>query len=55
MWNNLSVLHRRHPFDPNSRRVIHRTQIRGNERIRVKLGLRGLDAATATGSGAIGT
>jgi alpha-ketoglutarate-dependent taurine dioxygenase len=33
MWNNLSVLHRRDPFDPKSRRVMHRTQIRGNERI----------------------
>jgi taurine dioxygenase len=33
MWNNLSVLHRRNAFDPNSRRVMHRTQIRGNERV----------------------
>jgi taurine dioxygenase len=33
MWNNLSVLHRRDPFDPNSRRVMHRTQIKGKERI----------------------
>jgi taurine dioxygenase len=33
MWNNLSVLHRRDPFDPGSRRVMHRTQIKGNERI----------------------
>jgi taurine dioxygenase len=34
MWNNLSVLHRRDPFDANLRRVImHRTQIKGNERI----------------------
>ena len=33
MWNNLSVLHRRDPFDPNSRRIMHRTQIKGNERI----------------------
>jgi alpha-ketoglutarate-dependent taurine dioxygenase len=33
MWNNLSVLHRRDPFDPKSRRVMHRTQIRGDERI----------------------
>jgi taurine dioxygenase len=32
-WNNLSVLHRRDPFDPKSRRVMHRTQIRGDERI----------------------
>jgi taurine dioxygenase len=33
MWNNLSVLHRRDPFDPQSRRVMHRSQIKGNERI----------------------
>jgi len=33
MWNNLSVLHRRDPFDPNSRRIMHRTQIKGNEQI----------------------
>ena len=33
MWNNLSVLHRRDPFDPASRRVMHRTQIKGTERI----------------------
>ena len=33
MWNNLSVLHRRDPFDPKSRQVMHRTQIRGDERI----------------------
>src|SRR5215467_16226312 len=28
MWNNLGVLHRRDPFDPKARRVMHRTQIR---------------------------
>jgi taurine dioxygenase len=33
MWNNLAVLHRRDPFDPDARRVMHRTQIKGNERI----------------------
>ena len=33
MWNNLGVLHRRDPFDPSSRRVMHRTQIKGHERI----------------------
>ncbi len=32
MWNNLSVLHRRDPFDPKTRRVMHRSQIKGNER-----------------------
>src|SRR5262249_52163232 len=26
MWNNLSVLHRRDPFDPTSRRLMHRAQ-----------------------------
>jgi taurine dioxygenase len=33
MWNNLSVLHRRDPFDPKSRRIMHRSQIKGTERI----------------------
>ncbi len=33
MWNNLSVLHRRDAFDPHSRRVMHRTQIKGTERV----------------------
>jgi len=33
MWNNLSVLHRRDPFDPTTRRVMHRSQIKGNERV----------------------
>lgn len=33
MWNNLAVLHRRDPFDPDSRRVMHRTQIKGVERV----------------------
>jgi len=33
MWNNLSVLHRRDPFDPKTRRVMHRSQIRGHERV----------------------
>ncbi|HEY2530902.1 MAG TPA: TauD/TfdA family dioxygenase [Xanthobacteraceae bacterium] len=33
MWNNLSVLHRRDAFDPKTRRVMHRSQIKGNERI----------------------
>jgi taurine dioxygenase len=33
MWNNLSVLHRRDPFDPKMRRVMHRSQIKGDERI----------------------
>jgi taurine dioxygenase len=33
MWNNLAVLHRRDPFDPKSRRIMHRTQIKGQERV----------------------
>jgi taurine dioxygenase len=33
MWNNLSVLHRRDPFDPKARRIMHRSQIKGSERI----------------------
>jgi taurine dioxygenase len=33
MWNNLSVLHRRDPFDPKTRRVMHRSQIKGDQRI----------------------
>jgi taurine dioxygenase len=33
MWNNLSVLHRRDPFDSKTRRVMHRSQIKGDERI----------------------
>jgi taurine dioxygenase len=33
MWNNLAVLHRRDPFDPKTRRVMHRSQIKGSERI----------------------
>jgi taurine dioxygenase len=33
MWNNLAVLHRRDPFDPKSRRIMHRSQIKGSERI----------------------
>jgi taurine dioxygenase len=33
IWRNLSVLHRRDAFEPASRRIMHRTQIKGNERI----------------------
>lgn len=33
MWNNLAVLHRRDPFDPKTRRIMHRSQIKGDERI----------------------
>jgi taurine dioxygenase len=33
IWNNLAVLHRREPFDAQSRRIMHRTQIKGAERV----------------------
>jgi alpha-ketoglutarate-dependent taurine dioxygenase len=33
IWNNLAVLHRRDSFDAQSRRVMHRTQIKGVERV----------------------
>ncbi len=33
MWLNLSVLHRRDAFDPAARRILHRTQIKGEEAI----------------------
>jgi taurine dioxygenase len=29
MWDNRCTMHRRDPFDPGSRRVMHRTQIKG--------------------------
>ena len=30
IWDNRCTLHRRDPFDPNARRVMHRTQIKGD-------------------------
>ncbi|MEX2617716.1 MAG: TauD/TfdA family dioxygenase [Alphaproteobacteria bacterium] len=30
LWDNTCVLHRRDSFDPNARRVLHRTQIKGS-------------------------
>jgi taurine dioxygenase len=33
MWKNLFVLHKRDSFDPNTRRVMHRTQVTGETRI----------------------
>lgn len=33
MWKNLNVLHKRDAFDPNTRRVMHRTQIKGEIKI----------------------
>jgi taurine dioxygenase len=32
LWDNRSTMHRRDPFDANSRRVMHRTQIKGELR-----------------------
>jgi len=29
LWDNRSTMHRREPFDPNTRRILHRTQIQG--------------------------
>jgi taurine dioxygenase len=34
LWDNRSTMHRRDPFDENSRRVMHRTQIKGKRRPR---------------------
>lgn len=33
MWQNLAVMHRRDAFEADSRRLLHRTQIRGEEAI----------------------
>ena len=33
MWKNLNVLHKRDAFNPNTRRVMHRTQIKGEMEI----------------------
>lgn len=30
LWDNRTTMHRRDPFDPKSRRVMHRTQIKGS-------------------------
>jgi taurine dioxygenase len=32
LWDNRCTMHRRDPFDPGSRRVLHRTQIKGETR-----------------------
>lgn len=32
MWDNRCTMHRRDPFDPASRRIMHRTQIKGESR-----------------------
>ena len=33
MWKNLFVLHKRDAFDPNTRRIMHRTQVTGDIKI----------------------
>jgi len=32
LWDNRCTMHRRDPFDPNSRRILHRTQIKSDTR-----------------------
>jgi taurine dioxygenase len=32
LWDNRCTMHRRDPFDANSRRIMHRTQVKGNSR-----------------------
>jgi taurine dioxygenase len=32
LWDNRCTMHRRDPFDPGSRRILHRTQIQGGSR-----------------------
>jgi taurine dioxygenase len=32
LWDNRCTMHRRDPFDSNSRRILHRTQIKGDTR-----------------------
>src|SRR5262249_36769241 len=32
MWDNRCTMHRRDAFDPGSRRIMHRTQIKGEQR-----------------------
>ena len=33
MWKNLNVLHKRDAFDPSTRRIMHRTQLKGDVKI----------------------
>jgi taurine dioxygenase len=35
MWKNLNVLHKRDAFDPSTRRVMHRTQLKGDIKIAI--------------------
>jgi taurine dioxygenase len=34
LWDNRCTMHRRDAFDPNSRRIMHRTQVKGEQRPR---------------------
>ena len=33
IWKNLYVLHKRDAFDPRTRRIMHRTQIKGDNNL----------------------
>lgn len=33
MWDNRVTMHRREHFDAGTRRVIHRVQLKGNQRV----------------------
>lgn len=47
LWDNRMTMHRRDPFDPNTRRMMHRTQIKGNAAPRPYIQL--TDTARKTG------
>ena len=32
LWDNRCTMHRRDPFDSNARRIMHRTQVKGETR-----------------------
>ena len=32
LWDNRCTMHRRDPFDPDARRIMHRTQVKGETR-----------------------
>jgi taurine dioxygenase len=32
LWDNRCTMHRRDAFDPQSRRIMHRTQVKGEQR-----------------------
>ena len=47
LWDNRCTMHRRDPFDPAARRVMHRTQIKGDQ---ISAVLRGAPCATKQSS-----